>query len=254
MPGVFVKVWTDIYEDRNFFIPLSLVGRGVWLQLIVLAKMQGDSGRISYRCWNGFGSALGCDGKTARKILGNFHENCRILLTEEKNCITVEILNYLKYQELNAREHGKSHGKVPEISGKIPLERREEKTREEKTREDTSGLRPARLVDLWNEKMTISPKARGLTAQREKVIRVRLKEHPEEQFWIDLFAKIQGSDFLSGRNGRGFLATFDWVMKPANLQKILEGNYDNRNSGTTAGIEATLAAREGVKRSIYKSF
>ena len=48
-------------------------------------------------------------------------------------------------------------------------------------------------------------------------------------FWIGLFKQIDESDFLSGRSG-DWSATFDWVMKPANMVKILEGNY-SQNKG-----------------------
>ena len=40
---------------------------------------------------------------------------------------------------------------------------------------------------------------------------------------------MNNSDFLSGR-AKSFKAGFDWIFKPANLQKILEGNYDNRDN------------------------
>ena len=28
---------------------------------------------------------------------------------------------------------------------------------------------------------------------------------------------------------RGWMITFDWFLLPSNFQKVLEGNYDNRN-------------------------
>ena len=40
--------------------------------------------------------------------------------------------------------------------------------------------------------------------------------------------KAEASDFLTGRNGGWGGCGFDWILKPANLSKILEGNYDNR--------------------------
>ena len=41
------------------------------------------------------------------------------------------------------------------------------------------------------------------------------------------FDKVAKSKFLSGENERGWKADFDWVMNASNLEKIIEGNYDN---------------------------
>lgn len=43
----------------------------------------------------------------------------------------------------------------------------------------------------------------------------------------DAFKKVEASNFLKGDNERGWRAEFDWVIKPDNLVKVLEGNYDN---------------------------
>lgn len=42
------------------------------------------------------------------------------------------------------------------------------------------------------------------------------------------FRKVEASDFLCGRNGHGWTASFDWLMKSANAIKVLEGTYDNK--------------------------
>ena len=43
----------------------------------------------------------------------------------------------------------------------------------------------------------------------------------------ELFTRVQNSDFLSGKNGKWYGCTFDWILKPENLKKILSGAYDN---------------------------
>ena len=40
------------------------------------------------------------------------------------------------------------------------------------------------------------------------------------------FKRIQRSDYLCGRK-KDWKATFDWIIMPGNLVKIIEGNYDN---------------------------
>lgn len=44
--------------------------------------------------------------------------------------------------------------------------------------------------------------------------------------WKEYCLKIANTGFLSGSGGTSWKANFDWVLKPANLLKIVEGNYD----------------------------
>ena len=38
----------------------------------------------------------------------------------------------------------------------------------------------------------------------------------------------EGSSFLKGKNDRNWSATFDWMVKDANMAKILDGNYADK--------------------------
>lgn len=70
------------------------------------------------------------------------------------------------------------------------------------------------------------------TPARKVAIGNRWKENPDLQFWTEaVFARVQRSDYLTGRQANIlWQCSFDWIIKPANLQKILEGNYDNRGA------------------------
>lgn len=67
-----------------------------------------------------------------------------------------------------------------------------------------------------------------LSPKRQESIRARIREHGEDAF-VEMVRKAALSEFLKGNNKRGFQATFDWLIRPSNFQKTLEGNYDNRN-------------------------
>ena len=47
-----------------------------------------------------------------------------------------------------------------------------------------------------------------------------------------LFEKAEASDFLKGGNSSNWSATFDWLIKDANMAKVLDGNYSNRAAPT----------------------
>ena len=67
-----------------------------------------------------------------------------------------------------------------------------------------------------------------LSSKRQDSIRARIREHGKEAF-VEMVRKATISEFLKGNNSRGFQATFDWLIKPSNFPKVLEGNYDNRS-------------------------
>lgn len=67
-------------------------------------------------------------------------------------------------------------------------------------------------------------------SKRYKNLNARIKQYCLDDV-LDAIDKIKASDFLQGKNSRGWVITFDWFVLPNNFPKVLEGNYDNR-SGT----------------------
>lgn len=47
---------------------------------------------------------------------------------------------------------------------------------------------------------------------------------------LKVFDDVGRQEFLHGKNQKGWTATFDWVLKPANFQKIMEGNYRDKKA------------------------
>lgn len=59
--------------------------------------------------------------------------------------------------------------------------------------------------------------------------RISLRDVSFEEY----FKRVEKSDFLTGRTGGSFKANFDWLLKPANINKVLSGNYDCAYTDTT---------------------
>ena len=55
--------------------------------------------------------------------------------------------------------------------------------------------------------------------------------------WTDYFTLAAQSDFLMGRNGAWHGCGFDWLIKPANMLKVIEGNYNNQTPAETDEAE-----------------
>ena len=104
-------------------------------------------------------------------------------------------------------------------------------------------------IEIYNSFIKICtslPKPKKLTDTRKKAIKSRLKEYGKETI-LEVFQKVQDSDFLSGKNSE-WQANFDWILKPANFVKILEDNYKNKtrksNMPTSRDYQAEITDEE----------
>lgn len=88
------------------------------------------------------------------------------------------------------------------------------------------------VVSQFNSICVSLNKVSGMTEPRRKAVQSALQAVGQEKI-TELFRKAEASDFLTKRNSTGWKAGFDWLMKPENYTKVLEGNYDNRNSAQT---------------------
>ena len=103
-------------------------------------------------------------------------------------------------------------------------------TEEEKEKErdlEKEKIRYNVVVDDYNRICSNLPKVTALSDARKKAIKARINKYGCDGV-MKAFRKASESDFLNGTNGRNWRANFDWIMKDANMAKILDGNYDNR--------------------------
>ena len=90
------------------------------------------------------------------------------------------------------------------------------------------------IVDLFNKTLPGLPQVAMLTKDRVTKISARWNDstvHQDLGFWAEFFELVGSSPFLMGegedRDGtKPFRATFDWLIKPSNFVKVVEGNYN----------------------------
>lgn len=87
------------------------------------------------------------------------------------------------------------------------------------------------VVNSFNSICVSLPTVQKLTDKRRKQMKSAKKILGEMSF-EKLFRIVESSDFLTGRNGIWNCCCFDWILKPANLTKIIEGNYTNKQNTT----------------------
>lgn len=102
---------------------------------------------------------------------------------------------------------------------------------EKETKEITSKKEIAEeIVKSYHLLCPNLPKVQKLSESRIKACNKRLEENGKEEL-RQVLEMAGSSDFLNGKNSNSFQASFDWIMKPANFIKILEGNYKNKPNG-----------------------
>lgn len=93
-----------------------------------------------------------------------------------------------------------------------------------------------KFVEFFNQEIDANnstiPHIKAITEKRKKMIHSRIREHGKNSL-AEVVRLMVSSDYLNGKNDRGWVADIDWMLKPNNYIKIIEGNYqDNRNNDT----------------------
>ena len=112
---------------------------------------------------------------------------------------------------------------------------------------DTLRQTDVRLaIAKWNElsEFGIKPVKRvNSGTKRYDSLCARIREYGIEDV-INAIDRIKVSDFLQGKNNRGWTITFGWFVLPSNFPKVLEGDYDNREGGGDDGSSGKAGADE----------
>ena len=83
------------------------------------------------------------------------------------------------------------------------------------------------IIEAWNKLNLSKLVAIKPNTNRYKMLKTRINEFGIEKV-IEAIESINNSDFLKGQNDRSWVITFDWLIKPNNFTKVLEGNYLNK--------------------------
>lgn len=84
-----------------------------------------------------------------------------------------------------------------------------------------------KILEDYNKVCVALPKCTKISESRHRAIAEILNSYGNDDIHR-AFELAQESDFLTGRSGKEWKASFDWIMKDANIAKILDGNYSNK--------------------------
>jgi hypothetical protein len=132
-----------------------------------------------------------------------------------------------------------------DVDNTPPAPSRGEAAEEQPAEEQHAELEPvslpevpvAKIMELYNHICVSYPKIRNVDGQRRKAVTARWRTYPDLAFFQELFKAAESSDFLKGQNDRNWTADFDWMIKPTNMCKVLEGKYNNDRMPRKGGGE-----------------
>lgn len=247
--------WQD-YDSDPALRACSFAAQGLWMRMLcIMAK----SKRKGYLLDN----ESKMESKTLAKIVGGSEDEINPLLDElEKHGVYSKTIDgiifnrrMVRQSELSVKRSmaGKLGGrpkkqneskmesktKTPSASASASAsEYVSEYDKKEECKEGKEELENVRF-NRWVEEMMIKwnqfAKTHGLAeikgvikgSTRERHLRARFNEPSFDMEKI--LEKISKSDFLLGIK-TDWKVNFDWVICPSNYIKILEGNYDNKES------------------------
>ena len=264
-----VKLATNIFDNRKIrqieTLPDGNAVIVVWLKLLCLAGSINDCGMVYFTREIPYtdqmmAAQFNMPLSTIQLALRTFEQFGMIEVEDD----ILHIANWEKYQNIEGMERIREQNRLRQAKFKqklkalpqgnvtdnvtvtqgnatdIDIDKEEDKERE---KIDYKGV-----VALYNSICLSFPSVKTISVARQKVIRARFKLYTMDDFKL-LFEKAEASDFLKGKNNNDWSATFDWLIKDANMAKVLDGNYDNKQPKVGANgiaIKRGKSELEGV--------
>ena len=175
----------------------------------------------------------GCLSETA--VSDSSPKETQSVSEEQKDFSMQEPLREEKTQPLKA------------LSEKERVENKGRAAKADKSGQKKHNLPPCpheEIVRLYEDKLPQLPRVRSLGEQRRRFLRARWREVFTDEkvwsvflesppqtvddgiYWFSRFFDLVGDcPFLLGDNRKGWQADFEWLIRPSNFAKVLEGRY-----------------------------
>ena len=117
------------------------------------------------------------------------------------------------------------------LSSEEKEEERERQQQQQQQNSDANEINPEGFMQFFNRVMTEAhasiPLIKVLTGPRLEMLRARCREYGKRAI-IDVVRGAASSPFLNGGGNEGWVASIDWILKPNNFPKVLEGQFWQR--------------------------
>lgn len=122
--------------------------------------------------------------------------------------------------------------------------------REEAEEARAPGIPYQKIVNLYNDLCPKMNRCMKVSDARERAVKARYSSGYALEDFEKLFRMAGESRFLNGGNERNWRADFDWLVRDANMAKVLEGKYaddrppspepDGTNAKTDWGLKDVI--------------
>ena len=242
-----IKITTDIFDDEKILLIEAIPSADsiivIWFKLLALAGKQNNDGvfmmsnRIAYTD-EMIAAIFRRDINTIRLALKTFEDLGMVEIIND----VITIPNWNKHQSLDSYEKKKERDRLyqaerrakqrllveksSDTSSDIAISEEDKEEEKEKEVDKDNKTDFQSVVSLYHSICVSYPKIRSLSDARKKTIKARLKNYTIDDFKA-VFEAAEASSFLKGEDG-GWKASFDWLIKEANMLKVLEGNYADK--------------------------
>lgn len=253
-----IKITTDIFDDEKMLLIESLPDANaiivVWFKLLCLAGKMNNSGvfmmndKIAYTD-KMLSTIFRMKESTVQLALETFQQFGMIELIDG----VITIPNWEKHQSLDAYEQKKERDRIYQAERrkkqKLLVTKSSDKSSDSKTIESSyveknrfieedkeedkenlivskdtiRGTDIQRVIDSWNSLGLSKIKKLVEGTDRYNWLRKRIKDYGIDEV-LRAIENVRASDFLQNAN----FFSFDWMIRPNNFPKVLDGNYDNR--------------------------
>ena len=166
---------------------------------------------------------------TAQGILVEASE-AEFLLTTCSEMVGSETASTIRSRKSRERQKALQCNVIATI-GNTEIEIEKETDREQEKEAEPKRINYQQIADMYNDTCVSFPRLTKLSDSRKKAIKARLNTYSINDF-KRLFEKAEASSFLKGKSDRNWMASFDWLIKDANMAKVLDGNYDDKKPAT----------------------
>lgn len=243
-----IKITTDMFDNRKIR-HLRKLPEGnsivlIWVMLLAMAGKCNDHGKI-YLTENipytpkMLADELDFEENTVQLALQALEQLDMIVLEGEYFSINgweehqniegmdrIREQNRIRKQRQREKERLIAESRVMSRDSHATEEDKDKEEEKDIDKESKEKVTCEQVVDLYRSICVSYPKVISPSEARKRAIRARLKMYSMDDFRM-LFEKAEASSFLKGANNRNWSANFDWMIKDANMAKVIDGNYDD---------------------------
>ncbi len=201
----------------------SFIAYCEWIEIFEVLE-DDEAGRLAKHLWRYVNDQNPvCDDKIVK-----------ISFTQIRNTLKRDLVKYndfIEKQKINGAKGGRPQKpkkpKKPKPFSENPNKPKKADNDNDNDNDNVSVIDYKRIEEsysLYCEKLS---QIKKLSDERKKHINARFREFDFDTI-ILVIKKVGESDFLNGKNDRNWKPDFDWIFKPTNFVKILEGKYDNK--------------------------